>query len=142
MLPNFEMYRRPDPPRDDTPTVTISRTSLHMNRHALDLLGRPGTVELLCDPKALIVGIRPAPGGEEATTFKVHTTRDGGGGRVDARGFADRYNLPVETPRRWLAYLDGGVLCVNVRDASESMQVQVHINPPQPTGSLLGGQWP
>lgn len=132
MLPNFEVYRRSDPPRDDTPTVTISRTSVHLNKHALALLGRPETVELLCDPKHLIVGIRPAPGGDEATTFKVHTTRDGGGGRVDARGFADRYNLPVETPRRWTAYLDGGVMCVDIRQPGESMPAQV----PAPTGFI------
>lgn len=136
MPPNFKVYRRPAPATADTPTVTISRTSVHLNKPAIELLellrlhGRAGTVELLCDPQAGIVGIRPATGTDADTAFTVHTTRDGGGGQVDAPGFADRYNLPVETPRRWTAYLDGGVLCVDVRSPGESVHVQI----PQPTG--------
>lgn len=139
-MPNFEVYHRPDPPAADTPTVTISRTSVHLNKPAIELLelarlhGRAGTVELLCDPENRTVGIRPAESDDEVTTFKVHTTRDGGGGRVDAPGFADRYALPVD--RRWPAHLDGGVLCVDATQPGEDVHKQMHVHVPQPTGFI------
>lgn len=140
-MPNFEVYQRPTPAPANTPTVTISRTSLHLNKHAIELLelarlhGRAGTIELLCDPETLIVGIRPVGDtADDATIFTVRTTRDGGGGRVDAPGFADRYNLPVD--RRWPAYLDGGVLCVDASQPGENVHKQMHVQMPQPTGFI------
>jgi len=118
MAPNFEVFRQPTPAAAPA-TVTISSTGVSLNKAAVNLLGRrPRTVELLFDRDNRIMGIRPViavPAGE-GTMFQLDVLRDGGGARIATREFAAHYNIP--TGRRWPAYLDGGVLCVDLNGES------------------------
>ncbi|MFJ8690221.1 hypothetical protein [Micromonospora wenchangensis] len=112
MTPNFEVFHRPTPGIDSTPTVTISPAAMILNKAATELLGRPDRVELLYDRVRRVVGVRPAMEGR-GTSFKATPTASGGF-RVAHRSFVNHYGVQCAPARRWPAWLDGGVLCADL----------------------------
>jgi len=94
--------------------VTIGPSGLHLNKAAVDLLDRPAAVELLYDRERRIVGVRATADREDLSAFKLSITRDGGGAKVAAHSFTNHYGVDTTHARRWPAYLDGGVLCVDL----------------------------
>ncbi|MFD6565475.1 hypothetical protein [Micromonospora profundi] len=117
MIPNFEVFHRPKSTPDDTPTVTISPAAMTLNKAALELLGHPERVELLYDRGQHLMGIRPAGDGDRQSSFKATPTPQGGA-KVAHRSFVNHYGIPAGPARRWPAFLDGGVLCVDLKGGS------------------------
>lgn len=117
MIPNFEVFHRPKPTPDDTPTVTISPAAMTLNKAAVELLGNPERVELLFDRDHHVMGVRPSTREDNRSSFKASPTPNGGA-KVAHRSFVTHYKISAAPARRWPAYLDGGVLCVNLNGDS------------------------
>lgn len=117
MTPNFEVFHRPKPTPDVIPTVTISPAAMTLNKTALELLGHPDRVELLFDRDHRLMGIRPAVDGDKRSSFKASPATSGGA-KVAHRSFVTHYGIQTAPARRWPAYIEGGVLCVNLNGES------------------------
>lgn len=115
-MPNFETFRRPTPAPSDGPTLTVGTSgTIHLNKAAVGLIGGPQLIELLCDPQAQIIGLRPAP--DSPDSYALNTTRDGGGAQVNAQRFLDHYSVGGDYrlgAKRYPAYLDGDILCADL----------------------------
>lgn len=94
-------------------TIT-QRGCLLLNRAARAAMGEPEAVELLYDQAERIVGLRPVPV-ETPHAFRVGISGDGAWGSIGALGFVRHYGIDRSVARRRLAYLDDGVLCVDLR---------------------------
>lgn len=119
-MPNFEVFKKRTPPPPAQATITIQgRGILSLNRTAYDLLGHPKAVELLFDPAERIMGLRAVDvAGEDSyplrSAGKTDTTF-----LVSAVAFTKYYDLPRDSSRRYEAYMDGDVLCVNMSEPGE-----------------------
>ncbi|MDP9115721.1 MAG: hypothetical protein M3O28_00330 [Actinomycetota bacterium] len=113
-MPNFETFRRALLPLKSEPFVTIQkRGTMSLNLSAFVALDSPVSVELLYDRGKEIVGIRVAdPRADNA--YHVRTTSPSGPFVVSAMAFTKFYDLDIAVTRRWPAYLDNGVLCVDL----------------------------
>jgi hypothetical protein len=86
---------------------------IRMNRAAYALIGEPEQVELLFDAERQLVGLRPAKAGvPHAYVVRKHAR--GSSFLVSGARFASHYGIPIDAGRRWLASLDGDILCFNV----------------------------
>lgn len=122
-MPNFESFSRGLVPLKSDPTLTIhKRGLLSLNRSAFDALGSPDAVELLYDRQAAIVGLRTTSGSAGDAVYVRPATRSASGPWVvSAMAFVRYYEIDTEVSRRWAAYLDDGVLCVDLTGPAESV---------------------
>lgn len=104
-------------PMRAVPHVTIQkRGTLSLNRSAFDALGAPDAVELLYDRDARIVGLRAAPVTSDDASLVRATSKVGRGPWVvSAMAFTKFYEIDISTTLRHEAYLEDGVLCVDLR---------------------------
>jgi hypothetical protein len=100
------------------PWVTIQkRGTISLNRAAYLLLGSPKAVDLLYSSEHQIVGLRPGdPRDRDAVAVRSPTGKDGGPFVVSGLAYIRFYEVLVDTSRRWPAYLENGVLCVDLRE--------------------------
>ena len=115
-MANFETFRRSLVPLRSKPAVTIHvRGTVSLNASAVAALGSPAAVELLYDKVLRIVGFR-ATDPKKDTAHALRPTADGTGPSVvSALTFLRFHDLQPAVSRRWEAYLDDGVLCVDLR---------------------------
>jgi hypothetical protein len=102
------------------PWVTIQkRGTISLNRSAYEMVGSPVAVELLYDAESQIVGMRGCdPRDRDAMRVRSPTGKDTGPFVVSAMAYLRFYEIRVDNSRRWLAYLEDQVLCVDLRTPS------------------------
>lgn len=115
-MPQFETFTKSMVPLKRDPHVTIQRRgTMSLNKSAYVALGSPEAVELLYDPAERIVGLRPVdPRADHAYTVRASTTSGSGTFAISAMAFTRFYDIDTTQSRRWPAYLDDGVLCINL----------------------------
>lgn len=116
-MPNFESFNRRMVPLKSVPHVTIQkRGTLSLNRSAYVALESPDAVELLYDRDERVIGLRPVPASDkDASHVRASAPSDRGPWVVSAMAFTKFYDIDTSTTMRWEAYLDDGVLCVDLR---------------------------
>ena len=115
-MAHFETFRRSLLPLKTDPQVTIQRRGMFsLNRSAFLALGSPGAVELLYDKDDRIVGLRPVEASARHAYHVRQSTRSSSGPFVvSAMAFTKFYDINTSLTQRWVAYMDDGVLCVNL----------------------------
>ncbi|GAA1436381.1 hypothetical protein GCM10009616_36000 [Microlunatus lacustris] len=71
--------------------IRLTQTTISLNASALDLLGRPATVDLLFDQLRRRIGIRAGVDG-------YHVSRSG---TISASAYLKAYHLASATPSKW-----------------------------------------
>jgi hypothetical protein len=117
---NFEVFDRSLTSTTREPAVTVQkRGTMSMNRAAYEALRRPDAVELLFDATARTIGLRPvAPAADNAHLVRRPARSTSGPFTIAALPFLQFYRLRLDESRRWPAFLDGDVLCVDLRAES------------------------
>jgi hypothetical protein len=115
-MPHFEVFRKRMVPLVKTPYVTIQkRGTMSFNKAAHAALGAPKAVELLFDPDERIVGVR----GVDPSEPHAYAVRDQAHREttfvISGTAFTGYYGIPTEISRRWSAYMDDGVLCIDLK---------------------------
>jgi hypothetical protein len=126
-VPEFETFSRRMVSLQADPFVTVQRRgSMSLNQSALAALGTPDAVELLYDRDASIIGLRAVdPRSDTAYQVRRASRSTTGPWVISAMAFTKYYGIDTSATRRWPAYLDDNVLCVELRgnagdDADES----------------------
>lgn len=115
-MPNFETFTRRMVPLANDPTVTIQRRgTLSLNKSAQAALGDPDAVELLFDPEEKIIGLRPIdPRAPHAYPVRAQK-QDFGPYLIAGMAFTKYYSIDTEASVRRIAYMDGDVLCIDLK---------------------------
>jgi hypothetical protein len=115
-MPNFESFSKRLLPSRGTPVVTIQRRgAMSLNRSAWSAIDSPKAVELLFDRTSHIVGLRPVePDADNAYPVRPATSA-AGPFLISAMAFSHFYEIDTTVARRWPAYVEDGVLCVDLR---------------------------
>lgn len=115
-MANFESFNRQMLALKDEPHLTVhKRGTISINRSAFDLLGSPDAVELLYDRDRHIVGLH-AIDPRAANSYQVRRPARSTSGPwvISAMAFTRFYEIDTLLTRRWVAYLDDGVLCADL----------------------------
>jgi hypothetical protein len=117
-MPSFERFTKDMTPRKREPQVTIQRRgTLALNEAAHLALGSPDAVELLYDLEQRIVGLRTVdPGAAHAHKVRPLSSTASARFAISALAFTRFYDIDTTQSRRWAAYLDDGVLCIDLND--------------------------
>ena len=120
-MPDFEVFDKSVLHRGYEPSVTIlKRRLLSLNRAAYDALEQPCAVELLFDRKKHVIGLRAVPFSVPHACFVRSSGRSANGPYlVSAMAFLSHYEVDTSTSRRWPAWVESDVLCVNLEDESQ-----------------------
>lgn len=115
-MPNFESFSRRTAPSTSVPHVTIQkRGTLSLDRSAFEALDAPKAVELLFDRQARIVGLRPVSAtDQDASHVRAASRSPRGPWVISAMAFTRFYDIDTSVALRWEAYLEDGVLCVDL----------------------------
>jgi hypothetical protein len=111
----FEVFKRRAVPRTANEAfVTIQRKGvIAFSRGAYESLGGPAAIELLYDAERQVAGFRSIElGAEHAYPVRVNGKKTSH--MVSGILFTRHYGIPTEVARRWPAYLDGAVLCIDL----------------------------
>lgn len=112
----MEVFQRPTPRTSQQPTATIStRGWISLNQAAYTAMGSPAAVELLFDRAEQIVGLRPAAQ-SLLHAFPVRSQRSTDTVIISAHGFLRNYSIDNSTSLRRSAWMDDGVLCVDIKE--------------------------
>jgi hypothetical protein len=116
-VPEFEVFKKRMVRPTEQPHVAIQRRGVFsINKAAYEALGSPGAVELLYAEDEKIVGLRASTGNAEyayplrPTQAKSDTTFMASG-----QAFTNYYGIVTTTSRRWAAYMDGDILCIDLK---------------------------
>lgn len=115
----FEVFNKRTAPRSKEPSVTIQKRGIFsMNRAAHNLIGGAESVELLYDPEARIVALRPSTAAH-AYTLRPQS-RDAATGQVilSATAFTQHYDIDTTESRRYKPYESEGMLCIDLNGES------------------------
>jgi hypothetical protein len=118
-MPNFESFSKRLVPPKATPLVTIQkRGAMSLNRAAWNAIDAPKAVELLYDRTSQIIGLRPIePDADNAYPVRPATST-AGPYVISAMAFSRYYELDTTESRRWPAYVQDGVLCIDLRNST------------------------
>lgn len=119
-MPEFQVFKRSMLPQRREPAVTLQkRGTISMNRAAFTAIGSPGAVELLFDRDARIVGMRQVDAHSlDAHFVRPSTAAPTGPYIVSAMAFFNVYSIDLDESRRWPAYLEDDVLCIDLNSDS------------------------
>jgi hypothetical protein len=114
-MPNFESFSKRLVPTKATPLVTIQkRGAMSLNRAAYHAIESPKAVELLYDRVHSIIGLRPIEiDADNAYPVRPATT-SAGPFVISAMAFSHFYEIDTTLTRRWPAYVEDGVLCIDL----------------------------
>lgn len=117
-MPNFETFKKRMVPLKKAPYVTIQkRGTMSFNAAAHAALGQPEAVELLYDPSEKIIGVRKVdPAVEHAYPLRSPSQAERSF-ILSGTAFMRYYELDAEVSTRRSAYMDGDVLCIDLKDA-------------------------
>jgi hypothetical protein len=115
-LPQFETFTKRRGMIDKTPAMTLQMGGgMGFNQAAYEALGEPKAVELLFAPAERIIGVRAIdPEATHAYKVKSPSQKRDAGFLVSGRSFTKNYDIDTSVARRWKAYMDGDVLCVDL----------------------------
>lgn len=115
-LEGFKIHRRSGRPDPDTPSLTIRKNrAFGINRAAFSALGEPDHVELLFNPTARVIAIRPASADSAPDEkYRVGRVRDAESYAIGAYGFVDEWGLNHERAQRYPAEAQGGILQIQL----------------------------
>ncbi|MEU7937830.1 hypothetical protein [Microbispora bryophytorum] len=118
-MPNFETFTKRMVPLVKQPFITIQkRGTMSLNAAAYTALGEPEAVELLYDPAERIMGFRAvAKESEHAYPLRAQAGKSIGPYIVSGTAFTKYYGIDTTVSRRWVGYLDEGVLCVDLKQS-------------------------
>lgn len=116
----FEVFDKRTAPSSKSPAVTIQKRGIFsINKVAHEMIGAAQNVELLYDPEARIIGIRPVEGSPpHAYTMRPQSKRDTGQYILSATAFTQHYDINTLESRRWEPYKDGDMLCIDLKSKS------------------------
>lgn len=114
-MPQFETFTRSLVPLKREPHVTIQRRgTMSLNKSAHVALGSPAAVELLYDAGERIVGLRAVDPRADHAYMVRPTNAANGPFAISAMAFTKFYGIVTDRSLRWPAYLDDGVLCIDL----------------------------
>jgi hypothetical protein len=118
VTPNFQVFRKRMSAALKKPAVTIQKAGgISFNAAAYEALGRPEAIELLFDPETRIMGARPvAPSETHSYPVRPPSTKRDPGFIISGKAFTAFYDIPTDVARRRLAYLQDGILCVDLNE--------------------------
>jgi hypothetical protein len=116
-MPDFEVFKKRTPPPQADAYVTVQKKgTLGFNRAAYEKLGRPKAIELLYDPAEKIIGLRGADeASEHAYPIRSAALKRDSSFLVSGTAFCNYYGIDITSARRWHAYEDGDILCVDLK---------------------------
>lgn len=117
----FEVFSKSLIPLKREPTVTIQKSGvISMNKAALTALGSPPAVQLLFDNRSHTIGLRATHSTDDDDAYPIRSTNGPNNGPfvISAMAFLRFYGVCQDLSRRWTAYLDGDILCVDLDDAA------------------------
>lgn len=116
----FEVFDKRTAPSPKSPAVTIQKRGIFsINKVAHEMIGAAQNVELLYDPDARIIAIRPVEGSPpHAYTMRPQSKRDTGQYILSATAFTQHYDIDTLVSRRWQPYKDGDMLCIDLKGKS------------------------
>ncbi|MEX0789246.1 MAG: hypothetical protein WD178_00555 [Actinomycetota bacterium] len=115
-MPKWETFRGRGASVVKKPYITFQKSgSLALSKPAYEMLGRPTHAELLYDPEERIIGVRAVPAGVDHAYPLRHTETNPNQYLISGVAFLKYYDLEVKVSRRYPAYLDEGVLCVDLK---------------------------
>lgn len=118
-MPNFETFTKRLAPLVKKPAVTVQkRGTISMNKAAHAALGEPKAVELLYDANDKMVGFRGIDV-TESHAYPLRTTPGESSFVLSGRAFTQYYKIPTEVSTRFEAFMDGDVLCVDLKATSQ-----------------------
>jgi hypothetical protein len=117
-MPSFETFEKRRTPPASEPLVTLLKTGvISMNVVSYDLLGRPDHIEFAYAKLERIIALRPV---RERTQFSypIRELMSGSGGTfsASAKAFLQFYGVPLDSSVRRVAFLDDGLLCIDLND--------------------------
>jgi hypothetical protein len=114
-MPNFESFSKRLVPTRARPHVTIQkRGAMSLNRAAYDAIESPKAVELLYDGGNRIIGLRPIDTDADNAYAVRPATTSAGPFVISAMAFSRFYEIDTTLTRRWPAYVEDGVLCIDL----------------------------
>jgi hypothetical protein len=116
-MPNFQTFTKRLVPLKKQPLVTIQkRGTISLNKSAHVALGAPDAVELLYDQDEAIVGLHPVDATvEHAYPLRSASGKDTGPFVISAIAFTKFYDITTDVSRRWPAYVENDVLCIDTK---------------------------
>ncbi|MFE3449681.1 hypothetical protein ACFXJ8_12170 [Nonomuraea sp. NPDC059194] len=116
-MPNFETFTKRMTSIVKQPFVTIQkRGTMSLNSAAYAALREPEAVELLYDAEERIIGFRGVPKeSEHAYPLRPQAGKSVGPYIVSGTAFAKYYGIDTTVSRRWVGYLDDGILCIDLK---------------------------
>lgn len=117
-MTDFETFSKALVPLKRDPTITVQkRGTMSLNKAAQMVLGAPAAVELLYDANARTVGLRAVSArADHGYSLRSSTRTDAGPFVISAMAFLHFYDIYPNETLRWIAYLAGDVLCINLND--------------------------
>lgn len=120
----FEVFHKSSAPLTKVPTLTIQTRGLFsINRSAYALIDNAEAVEFLYDPERSVVGLRPAPL-EAPNAYPVrpqNASTDTGPLLIAGTAFTKFHNIDTTRARRWVPYVEDGILCVDLNAPSQTV---------------------
>lgn len=147
-MPQFELFTKRMTRPGGTPTVTIQKRGvMSFNKAAHQALGDAEAVELLYDPTEKIIGFRPADDPNAKHSYRLRSVA--GKARstfmISGTAFANYYEIDTSESRRWDAYVDDGILCVDLKgeftaiSGNRSKPGPVMVHSEGPNGRVANG---
>ncbi len=122
-MPNFESFRKSNMSLKSAPHVTIQkRGTISINKSAYLAIDSPKAVELLYDRTRRIIGLRPTEPSDENSYAVRPAASASGPFIISAMAFTRFYDIDTSATLRWPAYVEDGVLCVDL-DRAEGIPV-------------------
>ena len=120
-MPDFEVFDKTAVLHGRGPAVTILKGRLlSLNRAAHQALDHPHAVELLFDRKKRIIGVRAVEPRLPHACFVRRSGRSANGPYlVSAMAFLGHYEIDTAESRRFPAWVENDILCVNLEDEFE-----------------------
>lgn len=118
-MPQFEVFKKRSKPLNGQSYVTVQRRgTMSMNTAAYNALGSPAAIELLYDAAERIIGMRPA---EQSSEYAYPMRGVRGSYVLSGIAFANYYGIDTSVSRRYPAYVEDGVLCVDLKGESTEL---------------------
>ena len=122
-MPKFEVFQKRMSRPSEVPYVSIQRGgSFSINKAAHIAMGEPEAIELLYDPEERVIGIRGI--GREiphAYPLRTSSAKRDSPYLASGRAFTQYYSIDTATARRYKAYTEEGILCVDLKEPGVEM---------------------
>lgn len=118
-MPRFEEFDRNSRPIRSDPAITIQTKGVFsLNQAAFNALGEPEAVVLLMDRESRIMAFRPATL-KESNAYRLRPVPRGKSYMVAGKAFCDRYEIPMDKSRNYVAEKQGDLLTVDLRQQTK-----------------------